>query len=164
MIFFCLQCCINTQFEFNRCWKHQRSSEIMVHIDTIAAAADLLGAHQWCKSLIPPHLKCALLAWNLVTVKVIWVQWSHYHVQKLSEMIWASCVILMEAAIRQWFNVVIKGSTCSATILKYVVFLKNGQLVIKMCLNNVHHTLTSPPVAWNSDWYKSGWIDPTFSM
>lgn len=144
MIFFCLQCCINTQFEFNRCWKHQRSSEIMVHIDTIAAAADLLGTHQWCKSLIPPHLKCV----------VVWDDLSFV----------ASCVILMEAAIRQWFNAVIKGSTCSATILKYIVFLKNGQLVIKMCQNNVHHTLTSPPVAWNSDWYKSGWIDPTFSM
>lgn len=89
MIFFCLQCCINTQFEFNRCWKHQRSSEFMVHIDTIAAADDLLGAHQWCKSLIPPHLKCALLAWNVVTMKVIWVQWTHYHVEKQSEMIWA---------------------------------------------------------------------------
>lgn len=163
MIFFCLQCCINTQFEFNRCWKHQRSSEIMVHIDTIAAADDLLGAHQWCKSLIPPHLKCALLAWNVVTMKVIWVQWTHYHVQKQSEMIWA----LWHRVLSWWKQPSDNDSTHKGVDVfsnKYVVFLKNGQLVIKMCQNNVHHTLTSPPVAWNSDWYKSGWIDPTFSM
>lgn len=50
-------------------WRH--SSEIFVHIDMIASHSftDLSAAFPWCESLTPPHLKCALLHDNLVTVE-----------------------------------------------------------------------------------------------
>ncbi len=47
-------------------------------------AADLSSAHPWCESLVPPHPKGALLDWDLVTVEVIWVKWTHCHVQETS--------------------------------------------------------------------------------
>jgi len=50
----------------------------------IEIAADLSAAHPWCESLVPPHPKDALLDWDLVTVEVIWVKWTHCHVQETS--------------------------------------------------------------------------------
>ena len=43
-------------------------------------AGDLSVAHPWCVSAAPPHPKGALLDWDLLTVEVIGVQWTHCNV------------------------------------------------------------------------------------
>ncbi len=67
-----------------RCWKHY--SEILVILIWYhhTVAADLSAAPPWCESPVPPHPKGALLDWDLVTVEVIWVKWTHCHVQETS--------------------------------------------------------------------------------
>ncbi len=90
-----------------RFWKH--SSEILVHIDMIAASP-------WCESPVPPHPKGALLDWDLVTVEAIWVKWTHCHVivmfkkpvwDDLSFVTW--CIILLEVAVRRCVHCSHKG-------------------------------------------------------
>lgn len=43
--------------------------------------------HLWFESPLLPHLKAALSHWDLETVEVVWVEWTHY-VQETS-LIWA---------------------------------------------------------------------------
>lgn len=46
------------------------------------------------ESLVPPHPKGALLNWDLVTMEVIWVKWSHVHKTslRLSEFCVVFCI------------------------------------------------------------------------
>ncbi len=104
-----------------RCWK--QSSEILVHIDFIASRSccRFVGCTSWCESLVPPHPKGALLDWDLVTVEVIWVKWTHCHVQETSLRWFELCDMVHYPAgstSEDEYTVVIKGWTWSATILR----------------------------------------------
>ncbi len=61
----------------------------------------------WCKSPVPPHPKCALLDWDLVTVEAIWVKWTHCHVQEISLRWFKLCDMVHYPAgssIRRWVH------------------------------------------------------------
>lgn len=66
-------------------WQHQ------------TVAADLSASHPWCKSPVPPHSKCALLDWDLVTfthqhLLLFWrlLQFgTHQHLTKVSSCTWS---------------------------------------------------------------------------
>ncbi len=118
---FCLQnCLILGGIDSTSVWKH--SSEILVHIDMIVS-------HSCCR-----FVGCTSMMWisrsttsqrssidgDLVTVEVIWVKWTHCHVQETS-LRWLLCDMVHYPAgssIRRSYTVVIKGWTWSATILR----------------------------------------------
>lgn len=61
------------------------------------AAADLSAARPWCESPLPLHPKVPLLDWDLLTVEVIWLQWTQCYVQETSlrwHPVWCSAVVV----------------------------------------------------------------------
>ncbi len=67
----------------------------------------------------------------------------------LSFVTW--CIILLEVASEDVYTVVIKGWTWSAIILRSAVAFKQcsiGTKGLKVCPENIPHTITPPPLAW----------------
>ncbi len=137
-------------------WKHH------------AVAADLSAAHPWCKSLVPPHPKGALLDWDLVTVEAIWVKWTHCHVQETSLRWFELCDMVHYPAvssIRRWVNWSHKGmDMVSKQHSGRLWRLNDAQLVLRglKCAKKVsptplHHHHQSEPL-------RQGRMDPCFHV
>ncbi len=54
------------------------------HSPAAVGRIDMIASRSRWESPVPPHPKGALLDWDLVTVEVIWVKWTHRHVQETS--------------------------------------------------------------------------------
>lgn len=68
---------------------------------SITVAADLWAVYPWARSLFH-HTPVLYLDWAVVTVKVIWIQWTYRRVQKTSMRsfeLTTWCIILLEADI-----------------------------------------------------------------
>lgn len=108
---FCCQNCLLHPKSFVRFW----SMLIWWHRKV---ATDLSAAHSWCKSPAAPHTKGGVMDWDLVTMEVIWGQWTHCNVQESN---FTQCVkkisptplhqqqqreLLIQVRVDPWFYVI----------------------------------------------------------
>lgn len=113
----------------------------------------------WRKSAIPPHPKGALLDRDLVTVEVIGVLWTYWHLPETSLRWWG----LWHGALSCWkqpsedgSSVVIKGWTLSKTILAEAAAIKWCWSSTKGRKTCQEHTPT--PLQHHQHWHQEGWI------
>ncbi len=91
---FCLQNCLNSSWHrFNKVLEtFLRDFGPYLH-DSITQLLQICRLH--IHDANPPHPKDALLDWDLVTVKVIWVKWTHCYVQETSLRWFEFCDIIL---------------------------------------------------------------------
>ncbi len=94
-----------------------------------------------------------------MTVKAIWVKWTHCHVQETSLRWFELCDMVHYPAGSSPHKMGIKGWTWSATILRNSLAFKwcsIGTKRPKVCQENIPHTITPPPPAWTVETRQDG--------
>ncbi len=119
----------------------------------------MIASHR-CESPVPPHPKGALLDWDLVTVEVIWVKWTHCHVQETSLRWFELCDMVHYPAgssIRRWLHCSHKGYDMVSNNTQVGLVLRGPRCAEKISPTPLHHHHQPEPL-------RQGRMDPCFHV